>query len=174
VTNEDGILHTLHDRISAFVRRRVRSRTDVEDLVQTISLKMLSHLPTLKERGRIDAWIYRIARNAIADHYRRRRPEPLDESAAPPEADDEIQKEVSGWIPKFMKGLPPAQREILMLADVQGIGQAEIARRLGLSVSGAKSRLQRARRMLRDSILACCELTLDRRGGVLGYRRRRR
>jgi len=171
-----GQRDALYQAIAAFVRGRVRSRADAEDLIQTIYLKILTNLRSLKSRERVDAWAYQIARNVIADHYRARRDAFLEEPPAAPQgsADRELQDEVSGWIPEFLEKLPATYREALTLADVQRMPLAEVARHLGISLSGAKSRVQRARRMLRDSVLACCELYFDRRGRLIDYRKRRR
>jgi RNA polymerase sigma-70 factor, ECF subfamily len=60
------------------------------------------------------------------------------------------------------------------LTELDGVTQAEAAARLGLSTSGMKSRVQRARAQLKDLLADCCEIELDRRGGVTAYRPRRR
>ena len=69
----------------------------------------------------------------------------------------------------LMTELADVDREALRLVEVDGVTQVEAARRLGLSVSGMKSRVQRARSRLRSVVEACCRVELDRRGGLVDY-----
>jgi len=65
--------------------------------------------------------------------------------------------------------LSAADREALLLTEVEGLTQQEMADRLNLSLSGAKSRAQRARKKLKHAFIECCDIELDRRGGVAAY-----
>jgi RNA polymerase sigma-70 factor (ECF subfamily) len=58
----------------------------------------------------------------------------------------------------------------MRLTAFEGVPQVDAARRLGISTSGMKSRVQRGRRLLREALLACCEVSLDRRGGIAAFR----
>jgi RNA polymerase sigma-70 factor (ECF subfamily) len=73
---------------------------------------------------------------------------------------------------KLLDELPHPYRQALRLAEFEGATQREVASRLELSLSGAKSRVQRARKMLRGILFECCRIELDRRGGVLDYETR--
>jgi RNA polymerase sigma-70 factor (ECF subfamily) len=68
--------------------------------------------------------------------------------------------------------LPEQDRQALILTEYQGLTQKELSERLGLSFSGAKSRVQRAREKLKQELLACCHFELDRRGHILNYQPR--
>jgi RNA polymerase sigma-70 factor (ECF subfamily) len=68
--------------------------------------------------------------------------------------------------------LPDKYREALELTEFEGLSQVAAAERLGLSTSGMKARVQRARGQLRDLLLDCCQVELDRRGGVAAFRSR--
>ena len=61
----------LHDRVLRYVARRVRNRADAEDIAQEVMLRIHRHGAELEDADRLAAWVYRIAANAIADHYRR-------------------------------------------------------------------------------------------------------
>jgi RNA polymerase sigma-70 factor (ECF subfamily) len=69
--------------------------------------------------------------------------------------------------------LPDPYRQALTLTELEGRTQRELADALGLSLSGAKSRVQRGREQLKELILACCHVEVDRRGGVVDYEPRR-
>jgi RNA polymerase sigma-70 factor (ECF subfamily) len=68
-----------------------------------------------------------------------------------------------------MSTLSSGDSEALRLIEFEGLTQVEAARRSGLSLSGMKSRVQRARFRLRSALDDCCRIALDRRGGLLGY-----
>ena len=84
-----------------------------------------------------------------------------------------MHEEVLTWLRPTAESLPDGYREALLLADFEGLSQRQVADRLGLSLSGAKSRVQRARKLLRQRLEQCCELALEPGGKVVDFRRRR-
>ena len=67
----------------------------------------------------------------------------------------------------FVERLPAIYREVIMLSELEDVPHAEIARRLAISVSGVKSRVQRGREQLHKMLTDCCQISLDARGGVV-------
>jgi len=165
---------SLRAELVRFVRSRVADEAASDDIVHDVLLRALGELEGPRPPLHLRAWLYRVTRHAIVDHYRRRRPdEPLPEEIAGTEAgtDEAAEQELARCLTPLLAGLPAPYREALTLAEVEGVAQREIARREGISLSGAKSRVQRARRMLRQAILGCCRVEVDRRGGVLDFQR---
>ena len=167
-------LRELEAKLRPFVSRRVRSEADVDDVVQDVFLRMHRGLGQLREEERFGPWVYRIARSAIADHRRamaRHRvvdPQGRDEIATDAEGDDPtVERELASSVATFIAVLPSAYREALTLTELEGLTQNEAAARLGLSLSGMKSRVQRGRAMLRASLEDCCHIALDVRGRVV-------
>jgi RNA polymerase sigma-70 factor (ECF subfamily) len=158
-----------------FVAARVRDASLADDIVHDVLVKALSGLRALDDPAKLRPWLYRITRNAIVDHHRSRRPsEPLPEelAGAEPESEQRAERELARCLTPLLETLPPPYRAALVASEVEGLPQRELARREGLSLSGAKSRVQRARRRLRDAVLACCRVELDQRGGVVDFERR--
>lgn len=168
-------------RVRSFVMKRVNDEVDAEDIIQEIVLKIHSNLHALRESGKILPWIYSVSRNAISDHYRKKRaPEyhyedilriasgKIDKKQDRPE---DISAEIRRCLEPLMEAMPAKYREAI-LADMSSISQAEYAGKSGLSISGAKSRIQRARKMLRQSLFDCCDFALDKYGNVLDYQRK--
>ena len=120
--------------------------------------------------------MYQITRNAIIDYYRLRKPSEavLDEliHEDTKEEDNRAQWELARCLVPLLNELPEPYRQVLRLTEFEGATQREAASQLGLSLSGAKSRVQRARKMLREVLLKCCRVELDRRGGVVDYEAR--
>ena len=87
-----------------------------------------------------------------------------------PSSDALASAELAGCVAPFIEHLPPRYRDALKLVAIEGQSQKAAADRLGLSVSGMKSRVQRGRKKLKDAILRCCAVELDPRGEVIAYR----
>ena len=170
----------LHTDIQAFVRRRVRDHADVEDVVQRVFLQVHRALPTLRDADRFHAWLYQTTRRAIADHYRApgRRLEATGDAEIEALAGATVPGEASALgalaacLHPLIDGLAPHDREALRLVELDGLTQADAAATLGISISGIKSRVQRARQRLRVAVETCCHVELDRRGGLRDYERR--
>ena len=185
-TDAERVWGQLHTNIHRFVSRRVRQVADVDDIVQRIFLQVHRSLPTLREADRLHAWIYQVTRRAIADHYRapvhRREvpagaalddvPDDLPEAGRAGEDEPSVLQELAACLQPLLADLALVDQEALRLVEVDGQTQVEAARRLGLSVSGMKSRVQRARRRLRSAVEACCRVEVDRRGGLIAYEHR--
>lgn len=163
--------------LERFIARRVGNHQDAEDLLQDVFLRAHVALDGVEDKRRVRPWLYRIASNVIADHHRRRRlptrhgiPGGIADEPAAEDADPEnLNGEVSSCLPSVVQELPEGYRRALTLADLEGRTQREVAEVLGLSPSGAKSRVQRARKKLKAILQSCCRFELDRLGNVLDY-----
>ena len=159
--------------IRAFVARRARTPHDVDDITQETLLRLYRSAPNLRDEDALEGWMYRIARTAIIDHYRRAavRPEPIDpenlEIASHDEdATPDPHESLASCLAPLLERVPDTYRCALELTDLGGLTQDEAAARLGLSTSGMKSRVQRGRQMLRTEVTKCCRLELDARGAL--------
>lgn len=165
-------------QLRRFIGSRVRLREDAEDILQEVFVKVHDQLPRLANPARLHAWVYQITRNAIVDYYRRRGRTPeltaeLPEELAAEDAETDLTDQVAAWLLPMIETLPPKYRDAMLLSEIQGLTQQETAARLGISLSGAKSRVQRGRERLREALLSCCHVELDRAGRVVEWRARR-
>jgi len=171
------IWETFHVPLFQFIQKRVADSQTAEDLLQEVFLKIHQHIEALGDLKKLESWIYQITRNTIVDYYRSNKPTTtleVQEVLQLPEAlpDDDIVSELFPSIRAMVKSLPEQDRQALVLTEYQGLTQKEFGERLGLSFSGAKSRVQRAREKLKQQLLACCHFELDRRGHVINYQPR--
>jgi RNA polymerase sigma-70 factor, ECF subfamily len=163
-------------KLRAFIRRRVRDDATADDLTQETLLKVYRSRSALRDEQRLEAWIYRIARTTVADHFRRTRPtDTLPEAIAgdPPDEIARLREAVLRSMRVFLEELPAAYREPVRLAELEGLPLAKIALRLDLSLTAVKSRVRRGRAMLKKKLQECCRFEFDRMGKVIGYERRR-
>lgn len=154
--------------VRAFLRGRTATDGDADDPLQEVFYRIHRQLATLRQPEKLQGWVYRIARNTVIDHYRtRRRHEPLESD---PAAEDPTGRDVVDLTPtlrRFIAQLPPPYREPLIQHEFQGAPIHEVAKELGLSLTATKSRIQRARAMLRKMLDQCCKFEFDRRGRVI-------
>lgn len=174
--------------LRAFISRRVPS-SDSEDVLQDTLARLHEAASSLRDTDRAEAWVFSIARRTIADFYRARERRPVDETVGraddiaaedastteqlePYEGDHDVHEEVLSWLRPMAEELPEMYRRPLIMADFEGHTQQDVADELGLSLSGAKSRVQRARAKLGDRLTRCCEVEFDPDGQAVAFRRR--
>lgn len=162
-----GAWRELEAKLRPFVARRVRSVTDVDDIVQDVFLRMQRGLAALRDEERFGPWVYQVARSAIVDHQRvaaKHRVVDADGGEEQPlEVDDDdraVEEELAGYLAPFVAMLPSPYREALTLVELEGLTQKQTAETLGISLSGTKSRVQRGRVQLRKALEECCHIAL--------------
>jgi RNA polymerase sigma-70 factor (ECF subfamily) len=167
--NLESIWNEFSDNLARFIRVRVNDPAAAEDIRQDVFLKVQKQLVKLRDFDKIESWVYRIARNAVVDHYRARREttEVSETLPEPPPADDAPLSGLRVVLRRMVDDLPEPYREAVVLTELEGLTQKELADRLGISHSGAKSRVQRGRMQLKESLLECCRFEFDRRGGMI-------
>jgi RNA polymerase sigma-70 factor, ECF subfamily len=160
-------------RLFAFIRGKVGDESEAEDILQEVFLRIHQGLCCRDEVTRMESWIYRVTRNLIVDHYRRRKPaaELPDTLVATEELpeDEDPRVRLAFSLRETIDELPQPYRDALLLTEYEGLSQQALAEKAGISLSGAKSRVQRAREKLRDLLLACCHFELDRQGRIIDY-----
>lgn len=157
------------ERLKQFIRARVSDDASADDILQDVFLKIHSRLETLEDPAKLEGWIYLITRNAIIDFYRKRKPTseiPETLPAELPENDRDLEQLTTAFS-RMIQNLPEPYREALVLTEFEGLTQKELAEKLGISLSGAKSRVQRGRAQLKNMLHACCTFEFDRRGRVI-------
>lgn len=160
-------------RIYNLARRMLGNEADAEDVTQEVLLQVLRKLHTFRGEAALPTWLHRITVNAALAHRRKQAvrdehqcPDPLDKMFADgnghfatplrrwalPADQQALDREVHEHIEKAIARLPESYRDVYLLADVEGLPNAEIAELLGLGVPAVKSRLHRARLMMRNAL----------------------
>ena len=159
-------------KLKQFILGRVPDKSTAEDILQEVFLKIHSRIRTLKDEDKIESWVYQITRYAIIDYYRtRKKTSEIDEQKLAFEEefkDDTHQKFLIG-MREIIEDLPPPYSQTIMLTEYEGLTQKDLSKKLGISYSGTKSRVQRARQMLKDALMQCCHFELDSYGRVIDY-----
>jgi RNA polymerase sigma-70 factor, ECF subfamily len=167
----------MHAPLLRVIARRVSDPRDAEDVLQDVMLRIQRQGREIDEFEDLGAWVHQVTHSAVIDFYRRRaarpeRPTGIDLDELAPAAPDEQRTDLVLCMRPLVSRLPDKYREALELTEFEGLSQVAAAERLGLSTSGMKARVQRARGQLRELLLDCCQIELDRRGGVAAFRSR--
>ena len=151
-----------------YLRHHVRPAADAEDVLHDVFLKALRQGERFCNVTNTRAWLFEVARNAMVDHARRIRPsEPLPDNLAAPESElAAVDRLSAACLPRVLTELADEDRDAIELCDIGGMTQGHFAELKGLSLPGAKSRIQRARQRLRERLLLACQVQLDEPGKV--------
>jgi RNA polymerase sigma-70 factor (ECF subfamily) len=169
--------------ILRYVRSVVHDAAEADDITQETFLRAYRNLATLQDQAKLSPWLYRIATNLCYDRFRqtasRPRPQSLgdvaDASGEPGQAEpaddtaprlDQLveQKEMSACVQDYLDSLSDSYRAAILLHDMQGLSNPEIAEMLGCSLATVKIRLHRARARLRAKLAKGCDFSQDKRG----------
>ncbi|HZY02719.1 MAG TPA: sigma-70 family RNA polymerase sigma factor [Anaeromyxobacteraceae bacterium] len=171
-------LHRDHgDRIRRYLLRLVGA-TDAEDLAQDVFEKAQRAIGTFRGDSRVQTWLYRVATNAAIDRLRspERRADLEGDEAAADAADAEGAREAAQpgspegaldrarmreCILRVVEQLPASQSAVILLGELRGLGDRELAEALGISLGAAKIRLHRARRALKAALERACDFERD-------------
>jgi RNA polymerase sigma-70 factor, ECF subfamily len=171
------IWELLRVRLRAFIMSKVHNEAFADDLLQDLFIKIHDNIDQLNDRTRMQPWVYQISRNLITDHFRKIKKEtnyspainPLTEDIQQEEPENSVTEALRDMI-NMMDDLPPEYCEALCMTEIDGLSQKKYAAIKGISYSGAKSRIQRARKMLRDMLMKCCHYEFDKYGTILEIR----
>ena len=166
--------------IQRYLTSLLQDPAQAEDLVQETFLKAHKGSQSLRDPAALKAWLYRIATNLCYDHFRRSAsltvPVIIDfevtnliENQGAEQDEPGIESmvergEMSRCVQKLIHRLPETYRLVILLHDVHGLTNLEIAKVLDCSLDAAKIHLHRARRKLKEALLNACEFSHDERG----------
>ena len=163
--------HEVGHRLQAYVARRV-APAEVDDIVQSVMLKLIEHRAAI-EAGSVRAWLFAVTRNAIAEHYRTRRPtvdvEAFDVAESESDPTDRAIGALTECLQPMLGALPEADAEVLRKVDLEGESQVALAAALSVPLSTLKSRVQHARTKLRAAFDACCAIDRGRGGAPIAF-----
>jgi RNA polymerase sigma-70 factor (ECF subfamily) len=161
----EQVYHDYAPRVFNVARRMVATDCDAEDVTQEVLLQVVRKLPTFRGDAAFPTWLHRVTVNTALTHRRRQatrqdhvrttggndQPLEIPGGEGPPEG-VVLGAETRHLLDEAIRSLPEAYREVFLLADIEGLPNAEVADRLELTLAAVKSRLHRARAMLREAL----------------------
>lgn len=162
-------LWTLYaDDLKHFINSKVKDPVIADDLLQESFIKVHTKLHMLKDDSKVKAWMYSIARHTIMDYFRNNNitNELTEVDIIFEEQQSEHTKE--DCLHGIIKSLPKKYRDPLFLADIKGLKQAEISEQLHLPLPTVKSQIQRARKLIAQGFMDCCDFKMNDDGYLIG------
>lgn len=146
-----------------YIFSKVKENAIADDLTQEVYLKVHKNINQLQDSEKMNAWIYRIARNAIIDFYRneKKQREKLQDFSL--EFYENEEHELLKCVQPMITELPEKYKIALQQCDLEGVSQKELAEQMKISHSAAKSRVQRGRKLLKNLLLECCVSNFTKR-----------
>lgn len=175
MSDTETIWRAYHDKLSAFIHNRV-SHDVADDILQDVFIKMHTGIDSLKDHAKLESWLYQITRNAIIDSFRARRPTeelPVWIEQSSPEKNDLVREELAACLEPMITQLPDKYKQAMLLSEIEGKTQKEVAELANISLSGAKSRVQRGRVLLRSMLNACCQIELNKNNQLVAYQQKK-
>ncbi len=172
-----------------YVLRMVQDRVEAEDLTQEVFVKVYKGISDFRGESAISTWLYRIATNLCLDHFRKKsykQKQVTDSLENPvlmgkeelsshqscecaeelPPDESVIKSELKQYLYYFMHQLSEDYRVVIVLSDLQGLKNREIAEILGCSLETVKIRLHRARKQLKEALETCCTFYYDKNNNL--------
>lgn len=157
--------------LQRYLQLKVQDEDTANDLAQEVLMKLYKSCCSEREIRQARSWLFQIAHNVVIDHYRRQARLTPDLPAEQVElSETSVWQEMIPYVEPLLRMLPEKYAEPLRLADIEGLTQPQVAERLGLGLSATKSRVSRARRLLRDQIQECFHLDANSDGELTDFR----
>lgn len=163
----------LSGKLYGYLLVNVKNEEIAKDILQDVFLKIAEKQELFRSDQNYQGWVFMITKNMLIDYFRKIRKniklQVITDNDALLEDLPGTYKDLMPALDVFINNLPPKYREPLILSDIQGMNQKQIADKLNLSLSGAKSRVQRARKLLKDGFLECSSYEFDKQGRVIDF-----
>lgn len=166
---EEWLLHK--EQLKGYIARNVDDFHDAEDILQDVYIKASVSFHQLKSKSSIKSWLYRITHNVIMDFYRGQKiydEMPQDVVKERMQDTDVNLVAIGQCLSPMLQCLPEKYRAPLIMSELEGVTQQEIADKLGLSLSGAKSRVQRGRQQFKELLVNYCNIEAGK-GGIIDF-----
>lgn len=170
-----GIYKTFRSEILGYIKSKIRSREDAEDILQNVFIKISANLDKLAgEDVKLKSWIFTITRNAIIDYYRINAnkkkvavTEEISEDILEPEEDSDPTKGLDQCMSSMIGLLPDDYRDIIIESEIKGVKQKDLADKYGMAYPSMRSKVQRGRERLKQLFHNCCHIETDKLGNVM-------
>lgn len=164
-----GIWADYKEGLRNYILKKVKDPDTANELSHEVLMKVYGTCCSGNQIHNVKSWLYQIAHNTSIDYLRKQQKSnaPLPELSDHPE--ENAYQDAAEMVTPLLMMLPPKYALPLKLADIDGLKQAAIAQQLDLSLTATKSRIQRARKMLKDLIVQCAHIETDHQGNLVAF-----
>jgi RNA polymerase sigma-70 factor, ECF subfamily len=168
-----GIYTQFNRSLLSFIRNKIRSKEDAEDILQNVFIKISANVNKLSDEEKLQSWIFTITRNAIIDYYRINAShkniemDRVVEDSMWVEESEDTTKGLDLCMKSMIDLLPEEYRTIIIDSELKGIKQKDLAEKYNMAYPSMRSRVQRGRERLKQLFYNCCHIETDSHGNVL-------
>ncbi len=162
----------LNEELYKFILGKIKDEQTSKDIHQEVFLKVQTKIHQLKHTSKLTSWVYQVTRNTIYDHFRKLNTKniSIDNLDIPEDENDNFDySKLSNCINQKIENLSSQHREAIILTTFKSYTQKELAQHLKISYSGTKSRVQKAREILKEEIINCPNVASDTTGKLLDF-----
>lgn len=163
--NTERIWIQFKDELYRFILSRVKESDIADDILQDVFVKIHLHINDLRVESKLTSWLYQITRNTIVDHFRKSKSTVPVMDLPDNEKENISYLDFEKCIMGFVSELPEKYREALVKTELGSLSQKDYAAEIGISYSGAKSRVQRAKEELKELFISCCAKKIPGKNG---------
>lgn len=168
------IWEDFHKELRAYILKTTRNQADTDDIMQDVFVKIIRNIEKVNKAENLRQYLYGIVKNAIKDYFN-------SQAYSNNEIPDLVLEEeieslntiIADKLKPFINQLPGKYKEALLITEFQNISQKELAEKLNISYSGAKSRVQRGKEKLKEQLLACCVFQSDIYGNIIEVKQKK-
>lgn len=169
--NTEYIWDNFNKDLHRFINKNIKDNDISKDILQDVFLKIHLKLNTLSDKDKLTIWIYQITRNSILDFLKKHRPnaDEIDFFTDNKAEEESFNLEMSACMLNLVNKLPEKYQDAIVKTDLGKVSQKDYAKLSGLSYSGAKTRVQRARTELHELFRHCCNIQSDIYGNIIDF-----
>lgn len=172
--NSEEIWNKYSLKLKHYIMKNVSNQFDAEDILQELGIRIKKNENKINNITNIEAWLFKITKNLISDYYRSKNNcsyiEDLNKiNISTNTEQDNYNIETANCLLKLVEYLPSTYKDAIIESDYRGEKQTILGQKWGISYSGSKNRVQRARKKLRANFLDCCEIKFDNSGNVTEF-----
>lgn len=160
-----------HKELKGFIYNKTRNQADTDDILQEVFVKIMHNMDKVSRAENLRQYLFGIVRNAVNDYFKNQKAHSsraeIKERFSEAEANYLNETIAECCIKPFIDKLPASYKEALIMTEFQNVSQKELANKLNISYSGAKSRVQRGKEKLKELILKCCAYQIDKYGNII-------
>jgi RNA polymerase sigma-70 factor, ECF subfamily len=174
----DATLLTIQDefghQLQRIICKKVRHQDICHDIMQDVYLKIITNLPKIQQATNTAAYLVQLTNNTVTDHFRKKTKGVLvnEDGPAlgiePEEQKDQSLQLADCCLRPMIDSLPAIYSEALILTELEGMKHKDYAEKAGISLTNAKTRVQRAKEKLKEVIMHCCNYEFDAYGNIVG------
>lgn len=150
-----------------YILKKVKDKEIANDLLHEVLMKIYNSCCSNHEIKNVRSWMFQIGHNTTIDYLKKENKFTNEVPEIFENEESNSYKEATELMKPLIKLLPEKYAVPLQLSDIEEIKQAEVSKIINLSLTATKSRIQRARKLLKEKIIECCNLELDKKGNLL-------